>query len=158
MGYPMASNLRKKIPKGSTLYINDVNTAVVEKFVSEHSSYGPVKIVSSAKEITEKADAIFSIVPKGVHVKMVYLDEKTGVIAAKGSGKDKLFFEMSTIEASITREVGKIIMDAGLGTYFDSPISVPFSLFPPHCLHPDKITNMDYRAACQVPKTRHYHS
>jgi hypothetical protein len=31
---------------------------------------------------------------------------------------------MSTIEASITREVGKKIMDAGFGTYFDSPISV----------------------------------
>jgi 3-hydroxyisobutyrate dehydrogenase-like beta-hydroxyacid dehydrogenase len=54
----------------------------------------------------------------------VYLDEKTGVIAANPGSGNKLFFEMSTIEASITREVGKQIMDAGFGTYFDSPISV----------------------------------
>ena len=66
--------------------------------------------------------------PKGYHVKSVYLDELTGVIAAKHSGSgDKLFFEMSTIEASITREVGKIIMDARYGTYIDSPISVKTS-------------------------------
>jgi 3-hydroxyisobutyrate dehydrogenase-like beta-hydroxyacid dehydrogenase len=54
----------------------------------------------------------------------VYLDDNTGVINAKPGSGNKLFFEMSTIEASITREVGKKIMDAGLGTYFDSPISV----------------------------------
>jgi 3-hydroxyisobutyrate/3-hydroxypropionate dehydrogenase len=63
-------------------------------------------------------------VPKGFHVKLVYLDDQTGVIAANpGSGK-KIFFEMSTIEASITREVGQKIQEAGFGTYFDSPISV----------------------------------
>jgi 3-hydroxyisobutyrate dehydrogenase len=68
-------------------------------------------------------------VPKGYHVKIVYLDEKTGVIAATKKGGNKVFFEMSTIEASITREVGKAIMDAGFGTYFDSPISVITSWF-----------------------------
>jgi 3-hydroxyisobutyrate/3-hydroxypropionate dehydrogenase len=67
---------------------------------------------------------IFTIVPKGYHVKSVYLDETTGVIAAKPGAGNKLFFEMSTIEASITREVGGKIMEAGFGTYIDSPISV----------------------------------
>ena len=62
--------------------------------------------------------------PTGYHVKSVYLDEKTGVIAAKPGSGDKLFFEMSTIEASVTREVGRKIMDAGFGAYLDSPISV----------------------------------
>lgn len=58
-------------------------------------------------------------------MKSVYLDELTGVIAAKhSSAGNKLFFEMSTIEASITRQVGKIIMDAGFGTYIDCPVSV----------------------------------
>jgi 3-hydroxyisobutyrate dehydrogenase len=55
MGYPMASNLRKKIPKESTLYINDVNSAAVEQFVKEHTSYGPVKVASSAKQVTENS-------------------------------------------------------------------------------------------------------
>ena len=62
--------------------------------------------------------------PKGYHVKSVYLDETTGVIAANPGSGGKLFFEMSTIESSITREVGGKIMDAGFGTYIDSPISV----------------------------------
>jgi 3-hydroxyisobutyrate/3-hydroxypropionate dehydrogenase len=68
---------------------------------------------------------IFSIVPKGVHVQDVYLKPTTGVVNAKVGDGNKLFFEMSTIEASITRDVGKKVMDAGLGIYFDSPISVP---------------------------------
>jgi hypothetical protein len=49
----MASNLRKKIPKESTLYVNDVDTAAVDRFVQEHTSYGPVKALPSAKAITE---------------------------------------------------------------------------------------------------------
>jgi 3-hydroxyisobutyrate dehydrogenase-like beta-hydroxyacid dehydrogenase len=81
-------------------------------------------------------------------VRSVYLDESTGVIAAtnKGNG-DKLFFEMSTIEASITREVGKAVMDAGFGTYFDSPISVCRLI----------LWRVDYRVVYQVPKTQRYH-
>ena len=70
--------------------------------------------------------------PKGHHVRAVYLDQEIGIIAAKPGSGGKLFFEMSTIEPSITREVGKTIMDAGFGTYFDSPISVFSSIFPSH--------------------------
>lgn len=83
--------------------------------------------------------------PKGFHVKLVYLDDQTGVIAANpGSGK-KIFFEMSTIEASITREVGQKIQEAGFGTYFDSPISV----LPIH-------SSSDSRAECLEPRTVRY--
>lgn len=83
--------------------------------------------------------------PKGFHVKLVYLDDQTGVIAANpGSGK-KIFFEMSTIEASITREVGQKIQEAGFGTYFDSPISVlPF------------ICSSDNRVEYLEPRMGHY--
>ena len=64
--------------------------------------------------------------PQGDHVQSVYLGAATGVInGSRGSG-DKLFLEMSTIETSITREVGKRIMDTGFGTYVDSPVSVAF--------------------------------
>lgn len=55
MGFPMASNLRRKIPKESTLYVNDVDTAAVERFVKELSSVGPVKVLNTAKEITENS-------------------------------------------------------------------------------------------------------
>jgi 3-hydroxyisobutyrate dehydrogenase len=53
MGFPMASNLRKKIPRESTLYVNDIDQAAVERFVLEHESYGPVKVLPNAKAITE---------------------------------------------------------------------------------------------------------
>jgi len=55
MGFPMAANLRKKIPKESVLYVNDVDTAAVERFVREHSSIGGVEVCSTAKEITDKS-------------------------------------------------------------------------------------------------------
>jgi len=86
-------------------------------------------------------------VPKGFHVKLVYLDDQTGVIAANpGSGK-KIFFEMSTIEAGITREVGEKIQEAGFGTYFDSPISVlPID------------SSSDGRVECLEPRTLRYPS
>jgi len=67
------------------------------------------------------------------------------VIAANpGSGK-KIFFEMSTIEASITREVGQKVEEAGFGTYFDSPISV-FS----------HMKLVDNRVEYREPRTAHY--
>jgi hypothetical protein len=55
MGFPMASNLRKKIPKECTLYVNDVDSMAVERFVKEHASYGPVHVLRTAKEITENS-------------------------------------------------------------------------------------------------------
>jgi 3-hydroxyisobutyrate/3-hydroxypropionate dehydrogenase len=55
MGFPMAANLRKKISKESVLYVNDVDTSAVDRFVKELSSYGPIKVCSTAKEITEKS-------------------------------------------------------------------------------------------------------
>ena len=55
MGFRMAANLRKKIPRESTLYVNDVDTSAVERFVKEYSSHGPIEILGTAKEITEKS-------------------------------------------------------------------------------------------------------
>jgi 3-hydroxyisobutyrate/3-hydroxypropionate dehydrogenase len=74
MGFPMASNLRKKIPKESTLYVNDVDTAAVDRFVKEHSSYGPVKVLSSAKEITEHS---VPIVPPSLLIQGYHLHHRT---------------------------------------------------------------------------------
>lgn len=53
MGFPMATNLRRKIPKESVLYVNDVDKAAVERFVKEMGEVGPVKALDTAKEITE---------------------------------------------------------------------------------------------------------
>ena len=68
MGFPMAANLRKKIPKESALYVNDVDTGAVERFVKEYSSYGPVEILGTAKEITEKSVCPLNCTPTNLRM------------------------------------------------------------------------------------------
>lgn len=55
MGYPMAANIRKKMPSSSTFYIFDVSKAALERFVSEHGSAGEIVIASSSKEVVDNA-------------------------------------------------------------------------------------------------------
>jgi hypothetical protein len=55
MGYPMARNVRRKIPAESKLYIYDVVPAALERFVAELGSGGGVVIVSSTKEVVDNA-------------------------------------------------------------------------------------------------------
>jgi 3-hydroxyisobutyrate dehydrogenase-like beta-hydroxyacid dehydrogenase len=123
MGFAMAMNIRKKIPVSSTLYLNDINESACERFRTEYSSFGPIEIVSTAREAAENANVLISIVPGGADVKVVYLDEKNGVVAAKKNGQ-RLMLECSTIDVESTKVVGKRLEDEGLGVYIDAPVSV----------------------------------
>lgn len=123
MGYGMALNVRKKLSPTAKMFINDINAAACERFVAESSEYGPVEIVASAKDAASKSNILISIVPASQHVRQVYLDEANGVVAAP-KNDSRLILESSTIDVDTTREVGKAIMDAGLGRYVDSPVSV----------------------------------
>ena len=124
-GYGMATNLRKKMSNKSTLFINDVNKSACEKFVKENNSYGPIKIVDTAKDVASKAPILISMVPAAQHVKQVYLDKENGVIATTPD-ENRLILESSTIDVDTTREVGQAIMDAGVGRYIDAPVSVSY--------------------------------
>nr|ABB55462.1 putative 3-hydroxyisobutyrate dehydrogenase [Plenodomus lingam] len=88
----MASNIRRKMPASSTLYINDINAAACTRFQNEYSTLGPIEILSTAREAADNAKVLISIVPAGVDVKKVYLDHETGVIAAR-KDKDRLMLE-----------------------------------------------------------------
>lgn len=123
MGYAMCMNIRKKMPPSSTLFINDVHTPACDKFKAEYSSFGPIEIVSTAREAAEQAGIIISIVPAGKDVKAVYLDEKTGVVAAR-KNSHRLMLECSTIDVASTKEVGIRLAEEGSGTYIDAPVSV----------------------------------
>jgi 3-hydroxyisobutyrate dehydrogenase-like beta-hydroxyacid dehydrogenase len=123
MGYAMAKNIRQKIPRESTLYINDINTSTCERFRSQYISFGNIEIVPTARDAAENASVLISIVPEDVHVKAVYLDKKTGVVAAK-KDKNRLMLECSTIDVESTKEVGRRLEEEGLGTYVDAPVSV----------------------------------
>ncbi|KAF2028139.1 6-phosphogluconate dehydrogenase C-terminal domain-like protein [Setomelanomma holmii] len=118
----MCLNIRRKIPSGSILYINDVFTPSCERFKAENSSLGPIEIVPTAREAAENAEVLISIVPTGKDVKAVYLDEKTGVVAAKKNER-RFMLECSTIEVASTQEVGKKLAEEGSGTYIDAPVS-----------------------------------
>jgi 3-hydroxyisobutyrate dehydrogenase-like beta-hydroxyacid dehydrogenase len=122
MGYAMAANIRQKIPSLSTLYINDIDASACARFKSQFSTYGPIKIVSTAREVAEHAKVLISIVPGGQDVRKVYLDAETGVIAAKQDEK-RIMLECSTIDVESTKEVGKKLKEAGQGTYIDAPVS-----------------------------------
>lgn len=144
MGYEMAKNVRQKMPASSTLYVNDISRAQCEKFLDEFHSLGPVEIVQTACEVAQKAGVIISIVPATLHVKDVYLNPKTGVIAAP-KDSDRLILECSTIDSESAIEVGTTLKDAGVGTYIDTPVSV--SLFIPV---PSSTLTFGFRGGSQV--------
>ena len=123
MGYGMAANIRKKIPSTSTLYINDVYKPSCEKFLAEFGSYGPIEIMKSAREVAELASTIISIVPAADHVKDVYLNSESGIIAAPPNPA-RLMLECSTIDAKTARAVGGELLRAKAGVYVDTPVSV----------------------------------
>ena len=55
MGYPMALNLRKKIPSSSKFHIYDVSKGALERFAAEAGLHGEVVIASSAKDVVDHA-------------------------------------------------------------------------------------------------------
>lgn len=126
MGYPMAKNVRIKMPGKATLFINDAYMPSCERFVAEFSSHGPIVVVKTAREAAENAKAVISIVPAAQHVRAVYLDATDGVIGAK-QDSERLLLECSTIDVKTTREVGEAVGAAGAGTYIDAPVSVSAS-------------------------------
>lgn len=134
MGYAMASNIRKKMSTDATLYINDINSSACVRFKDEHSSYGNIEIVSTAREAANDANVVISIVPGASDVKQVYLDETHGVIAAT-KNSERILCECSTIDVQTTREVGEKLKAAGLGTYIDTPVSVSHTT-PPSSSNP----------------------
>ena len=123
MGYHMAGHLRKGLPSTVTLHIYDINSAACDQFVQDFGSLGPIKIVSSAKEAATNSKSVISVLPQPNHVSQVYLDPATGIINAP-KDPERILLECSTIDIETTKAIGRQIMEAGLGTYIDSPISV----------------------------------
>ena len=118
----MASNLRKKLPPTTTLHVYDINPEIIQRLITNYSSYSPIEAASSAKDLASKTGTMLSSLPAGPHVRKIYLDPENGVIAA-AKNPDRLLIECSTMEIESTQEVGKIIRDTGLGTFVDATVS-----------------------------------
>ncbi|KAJ4205066.1 hypothetical protein NW767_003861 [Fusarium falciforme] len=118
----MAANLRKKLPSSTTLHVFDINQEVIQRLINEFGSYGKIEVASSAKDLVSKVEILLSSLPAGPHVRKVYLDPENGVIAGS-KNPNRLLIECSTIEIESTKELGKTIIDAGLGTFVDATVS-----------------------------------
>jgi 3-hydroxyisobutyrate/3-hydroxypropionate dehydrogenase len=55
MGFPMAHNLRAKIPRSSRLVICEVAEAQIKRFLAENEHLGEIQVASSPKEVAEQA-------------------------------------------------------------------------------------------------------
>lgn len=59
MGYPMAVQLRRKIPQTASFYIFDLDKPALERFVHETAGFGTVTIANSSKEVAEHSVSSF---------------------------------------------------------------------------------------------------
>jgi 3-hydroxyisobutyrate dehydrogenase len=59
IGYPMAKNLRAKIPSEDTLFVHDINTEATRRFLGENPN--GVRIADNVREVAEKAVCRFLV-------------------------------------------------------------------------------------------------
>lgn len=111
MGKPMAKNLLKA---GYELNICDIN----EEAVKEVEQAGGVACGTS-KEVAQRSDIIFTMLPNSPHVKTVIL-EKDGVL--EGMKPGTIVVDMSSIDPNVSIELEKAVAAAG-GRMIDAPVS-----------------------------------
>jgi len=121
MGYPMAKNLRAKIPAEDTLFVQDVNTAASKQFLEEHPQ--GVRVASNVREVAEKAEVVITSLPEPKHVKGVFKEmlEPATLLTDGSVNKERLFIDCSTIDPMTSGEVAKAA--AGQGIFIDAPMS-----------------------------------
>ncbi|KAF1939038.1 hypothetical protein EJ02DRAFT_425155 [Clathrospora elynae] len=123
MGYPMAKNLRAKIPSQDTLFVHDVNTAATKKFLEEHPQ--GVRIVDNAREVAEEAEIIVTSLPEPKHVKAVFKEmlEPATLLTDGSVDKQRFFIDCSTIDPTSSSEVAEAAHSSGQGKFVDAPMS-----------------------------------
>ncbi|KAF4553930.1 Hypothetical protein D9617_5g068050 [Elsinoe fawcettii] len=136
MGYPMAVNLRKKMPSSDKLLICDVSTNALSRFQSEMSGNGPIEVVKNGAEAVSQADHVYTMLPGAQAVESVYLDPSTGIIPAatkiltSSPSSKKIIVECGTIETSTILKVAEAASSASSSlsppnrlTFADAPVS-----------------------------------
>ncbi|KAL1979284.1 hypothetical protein VTN96DRAFT_6312 [Rasamsonia emersonii] len=122
MGYPMAKNLRAKIPASDTLIIRDVNKDVMQRFVEETKTAGSVEIADNPREVAEKAETIITSLPEPKHVKDVFHSIlKDGDLPPLE--QERLFIDTSTIDPGSSREIANAVHSTKQGRFVDAPMS-----------------------------------
>ncbi len=111
MGGPMALNLLKA---GHSVKVFDLSADAVKICVDAGG-----EAAASATDASKDVNIVISMLPKGDHVRGVYLGDN-GVIAAANEGT--LFIDCSTIDVATAREVAETAVAAGM-MMVDAPVS-----------------------------------
>ncbi|EPS43325.1 hypothetical protein H072_2689 [Dactylellina haptotyla CBS 200.50] len=124
MGYPMAKNLRAKIPDTDSLIVYDINEPATSRFVEETNSLtgsggASVIVAQSLQDVAHVSDTVITMLPQPKHVKTVY-EEFTKTKLKNYS--DRLYIDCSTIDVKTSLEVGSSIRALG-HDFVDAPVS-----------------------------------
>jgi len=111
MGGPMALNLLKE---GHNVKVFDLSEEAVKVCVDAGAEAAP-----SSSDAAKGVNIVVSMLPKGDHVRGVYLGEE-GAIAAAAEGT--LFIDCSTIDVATAREVAEAAHVKGM-MMVDAPVS-----------------------------------
>ncbi|SIS63945.1 2-hydroxy-3-oxopropionate reductase [Salimicrobium flavidum] len=111
MGKPMASNL---VNAGYNLTVFDLNKKAMDDVIKLGASEG-----LHATHVAEESDVIFTMLPKGDHVKSVLFGEN-GIVEARGSSK--IIIDMSSISPVDTRDFNEKLNNHGF-SLIDAPVS-----------------------------------
>lgn len=111
MGGPMALNL---LNAGHNVKVFDLSEAAVKTCVDAGG-----EAAASASDAAKDVNIVISMLPKGDHVKGVYLGDG-GAIASASEGT--LFIDCSTIDVAAAREVAKAAEASGM-MMVDAPVS-----------------------------------
>lgn len=122
MGYPMAMNLRTKIPAEDTLWVHDVNTAATEEFLKVNPK--GVRVAKNVRQLAENAETIVTSLPAPEHVKGVFKEMlEPATLLESSVKKERLFIDCSTIDPLTSGEVAKAASSSGQGKFIDAPMS-----------------------------------
>ena len=108
MGESMCENIVKK--HDDKVFVNDINRAQVEKL----ASLGAVACGNNI-EVMQKADMVFSMVPKSEHVKAIYTELLPYI------DESKTIIDMSTIDPAVSVEVSLMVKAKG-AQFADAPV------------------------------------
>ncbi|KAK3373034.1 NAD binding domain of 6-phosphogluconate dehydrogenase-domain-containing protein [Lasiosphaeria ovina] len=122
MGKPMATNLAKALPAGAHLYVHDIVAAAVNEL---HALFPTIVVkCGSAREVAQNAEVVLTMLPEGAHVKSVYLNPSTGIIAALDQTSTKLLIDSSTIDTATNLHIRSQLATHSPGTsFYDAPVS-----------------------------------
>ena len=114
MGWHMATNL---VRAGFDVTVADANAAQCERFMKERGG----RKAGSLAELGRHADIVITMLPTGIIVREVLLEEEDGALS-KSLGRGGVVIDMSSSEPTGTRRLAADLKERGV-SLVDAPVS-----------------------------------